>query len=66
MIDLGGLIGGILIAVGERFELEVFLVILIMGLSNVIVVSLVEIRDISLVILYVFLRLEKTGYMFNY
>lgn len=66
VIDFGGLIGGVLILVGDRFELEVFLVILFMGLSNVIVISLVEIKDILVVILYVFLRLEKMGYMFNY
>lgn len=66
VIDSGGLIGGTLTAAGERFELEASLATLIMGLSNVTVVSLAETRDIPPAILHAFLRLEKTGHMPNY
>ncbi|XP_068406350.1 up-regulator of cell proliferation isoform X1 [Eschrichtius robustus] len=66
VIDSGGLIGGVLTEAGERFEQEASLATLIMGLSNVTVVSLAETRDIPPAILHAFLRLEKTGHMPNY
>ncbi|XP_026979875.1 up-regulator of cell proliferation isoform X1 [Sagmatias obliquidens] len=66
VIHSGGLIGGVLTEAGERFEQEASLATLIMGLSNVTVVSLAETRDIPPAILHAFLRLEKTGHMPNY
>ncbi|XP_040500368.1 up-regulator of cell proliferation isoform X1 [Ursus maritimus] len=66
VIDSGGLIGGALATAGERFELEASLATLLVGLSNVTVVSLAETRDIPPAILHAFLRLEKTGHMPNY
>ncbi|XP_037693201.1 up-regulator of cell proliferation-like isoform X1 [Choloepus didactylus] len=66
VIDSGGLIGGASPAAGERFELETSLATLIMGLSNVAVVSLAETRDVPLAILHAFLRLEKTGHLPSY
>ncbi|KAM5273016.1 up-regulator of cell proliferation isoform 2-T2 [Ctenodactylus gundi] len=62
-IDSGGLIRGT--SAGDRFELEVSLATLLMGLSNVTVVSLAETRDIPPAILHAFLRLEKTGHVPN-
>ncbi|KAM8769950.1 up-regulator of cell proliferation isoform 1-T1 [Rhynchonycteris naso] len=66
VIDSGGLIGGTPATAGERFELEVSLATLIMGLSNVIVVSLAETRDIPPAVVHAFLRLEKMGHVPNY
>ncbi|XP_036103046.1 up-regulator of cell proliferation-like isoform X1 [Molossus molossus] len=66
VIDSGGLIGGTLAMAGERFELEASLATLIMGLSNVTVVSLAETRDVPPAIVHAFLRLEKMGHMPNY
>ncbi|XP_036766100.2 up-regulator of cell proliferation isoform X1 [Manis pentadactyla] len=66
VIDSGGLIGGALTTAGERFELEASLAALIMGLSNVTVVSLAETKDIPPAILHAFLKLEKTGHMPSY
>ena len=66
VIDSGGLIGGALATAGERFELEASLATLLVGLSNVTVVSLAETKDIPPAILHAFLRLEKTGHMPNY
>ncbi|XP_028343056.1 up-regulator of cell proliferation isoform X1 [Physeter macrocephalus] len=66
VIDSGGLIGGVLTEAGERFEQEASLATLIMGLSNVTVVSLAETRDIPPAIRHAFLRLEKTGHVPNY
>ncbi|KAM7229808.1 hypothetical protein CapIbe_018525 [Capra ibex] len=66
VIDSGGLIAGVRTEAGERFEREASLATLIMGLSNVTVVSLAETRNIPPAILHAFLRLEKTGHMPNY
>nr|XP_007979673.2 up-regulator of cell proliferation isoform X1 [Chlorocebus sabaeus] len=66
VIDSGGLIGGALTSAGDRFELEASLATLLMGLSNVTVISLAETKDIPAAILHAFLRLEKTGHMPNY
>ncbi|XP_054427397.1 up-regulator of cell proliferation isoform X2 [Pteronotus mesoamericanus] len=66
VIDSGGLVGGAPASAGERFELEASLATLIMGLSNVSVISLAETRDIPPAIVHAFLRLEKTGHMPNY
>lgn len=66
VIDSGGLIGGAPATAGERFELEASLATLIMGLSNVTVVSLAETRDIPPAVVHAFLSLEKTGHMPNY
>ncbi|XP_036182997.1 up-regulator of cell proliferation-like isoform X2 [Myotis myotis] len=66
VIDSGGLIAGAPATAGERFELEASLATLIMGLSDVTVISLAETRDIPPAILHAFLRLEKTGHMPNY
>lgn len=66
VIDSGGLISGALPSAGDRFELEASLATLLMGLSNVTVVSLAEMKDIPPAILHAFLRLEKTGHMPNY
>lgn len=66
VIDSGGLIGGTLAMAGERLELEASLAALIMGLSNVTVVSLAETRDIPPAIVHAFLRLEKMGHVPNY
>uniref|UniRef100_A0A671FXF5 Upregulator of cell proliferation n=1 Tax=Rhinolophus ferrumequinum TaxID=59479 RepID=A0A671FXF5_RHIFE len=66
VIDSGGLIAGALATVAGRFELEVSLATLIMGLSNVTVVTLADTRDIPPAILQAFLRLEKAGHMPSY
>ncbi|XP_006832140.1 PREDICTED: up-regulator of cell proliferation [Chrysochloris asiatica] len=66
VIDSGGWIGGALTAAGERFELEASLATLIMGLSNVTVVSLAETRAVPLALLHAFLRLETTGHAPSY
>ncbi|KAM9651386.1 up-regulator of cell proliferation-like [Trichechus inunguis] len=66
VIDSGGWIGGALTTTGERFELEASLATLIMGLSNVTVVSLAETRDVPLALLHAFLRLETTGHAPSY
>ncbi|KAM5203815.1 up-regulator of cell proliferation-like isoform 1-T1 [Hipposideros larvatus] len=66
VIDSGGLITGALATAGGRFELEVSLATLIMGLSNVTVVALANARDIPPAILHAFLRLEKAGHMPSY
>lgn len=66
VIDSGGLIAGAPATASGRFELEVSLATLIMGLSNVTVVSLAETRDIPPAILHAFLRLEKAGHMPSY
>ncbi|XP_059963694.1 up-regulator of cell proliferation isoform X1 [Mesoplodon densirostris] len=66
VIHSGGLIGGALTEAGESLEQEASLATLIMGLSDVTVVSLAETRDIPPAILHAFLRLEKTGHMPNY
>ncbi|XP_035866226.1 up-regulator of cell proliferation isoform X1 [Phyllostomus discolor] len=66
VIDSGGLIGGAPATAGERFELEASLATLVMGLSNVSVVSLAETRDIPPAVVHAFLRLEKTGHTPNY
>nr|XP_015107660.1 up-regulator of cell proliferation [Vicugna pacos] len=65
VIDSGGVVGGVLSEAGDRLEREASLATLIMGLSNVTVVSLAETRDIPPAILHAFLRLEKTGHMPN-
>lgn len=64
VIDSGGLISGA--SAGDRFELEASLATLLMGLSNVTVVSLAETKDIPPAVLHAFLRLEKMGHMPNY
>lgn len=66
VIDSGGLISGALASAGDRFELEASLATLLMGLSNVTVVSLAETKDIPPAVLHAFLRLEKMGHMPNY
>ncbi|XP_069870698.1 up-regulator of cell proliferation isoform X1 [Dipodomys merriami] len=66
VIDSGGLIGGASASSGDRFELEASLATLLMGLSNVTVVSLAETKDMPPAILHAFVRLEKTGHMPNY
>ncbi|KAM6178036.1 up-regulator of cell proliferation [Rhynchocyon petersi] len=66
VIDSGGWIGGSLTTAGERFELEASLATLIMGLSNVTVVSLAETRNVPLALLHAFLRLETTGHTPSY
>ncbi|XP_006892237.1 PREDICTED: up-regulator of cell proliferation [Elephantulus edwardii] len=66
VIDSGGWIGGALTTAGERFELEASLATLIMGLSNVTVVSLAETRHVPLALLHAFLRLETTGHTPSY
>lgn len=66
VIDSGGVIVGAPATASGRFELEVSLATLVMGLSNVTVVSLAETRDIPPAILHAFLRLEKAGHMPSY
>lgn len=64
-IDSGALIRGAPASAGDRFELEASLATLLLGLSNVTVVSLAETKDIPATILHALLRLEKTGHMPN-
>ncbi|XP_051708984.2 up-regulator of cell proliferation isoform X2 [Oryctolagus cuniculus] len=64
-IDSGALIGGAPASAGDRFELEASLATLLMGLSNVTVVSLAETKDIPAAVLHACLRLEKTGHVPN-
>ncbi|KAM9069056.1 up-regulator of cell proliferation isoform 2-T2 [Sarcophilus harrisii] len=65
VIDSGGLTGGAVAARGERYELEVSLATLAMGLSNITVVSMAETKDTPLAALHAFLKLEKLGHVPN-
>lgn len=63
VIDSGGVIAGALATASGRFELEVSLATLIMGLSNVTVVSLADTRSVPPAVLHAFRRLEKAGHV---